>query len=256
MSTATATRARIRNFGQDDQRDQFAAKYGSADYETVGRAIAAAQPTRQEATVTEPTEPTVADFVAPNEGSIATLYDLSASRTPWVKAADIAKWLEKASAKDVAEKVDWLETQPVAHRNEVQDDRAWKQEAAAREAEQERQAYEGKMRRDSARVEVPAGRYAVRVEGVVKFYKVDRPTEGRWKGYTFVAAQASDDLHPIRARHAREAVLASIAEAGIEASMALYGRELGKCGHCGRTLTDEESRAYGIGPVCRGKMGF
>jgi len=31
----------------------------------------------------------------------------------------------------------------------------------------------------------------------------------------------------------------------------LYGTELGECGVCGRTLTDEKSRAYGIGPVCR-----
>jgi hypothetical protein len=36
-----------------------------------------------------------------------------------------------------------------------------------------------------------------------------------------------------------------------------YGMLIGKCGVCGRTLTDEESRANGIGPVCaeRGLMG-
>lgn len=36
-----------------------------------------------------------------------------------------------------------------------------------------------------------------------------------------------------------------VAEAGIR-----FGLELGICGHCGRELTDEESRARGIGPVC------
>ena len=30
----------------------------------------------------------------------------------------------------------------------------------------------------------------------------------------------------------------------------------GSCGHCGRTLTNEESRARGIGPICAGKMGW
>jgi uncharacterized protein DUF6011 len=35
--------------------------------------------------------------------------------------------------------------------------------------------------------------------------------------------------------------------------MVRYGQELGECGHCGRTLTDEASRAAGIGPVCASK---
>ena len=39
--------------------------------------------------------------------------------------------------------------------------------------------------------DVPAGRYALVAEdGVVKFYVVDRPTEGKWAGRTFVSAQA------------------------------------------------------------------
>lgn len=34
------------------------------------------------------------------------------------------------------------------------------------------------------------------------------------------------------------------------------GRELGHCGVCGRTLTDEESRARGIGPICAENNGW
>jgi len=30
-----------------------------------------------------------------------------------------------------------------------------------------------------------------------------------------------------------------------------YGRLIGDCCRCGRQLTDETSRALGIGPVCR-----
>lgn len=100
----------------------------------------------------------------------------------------------------------------------------------------------------------PAGRYAVEINGVVKFYKVDIPTEGRWAGFTFVKVQASDDLYPVKGA-SREIVLDAIAEDPREA-MLRYGREIGRCGHCGRTLTDAESRAYGIGPICRQKVSF
>lgn len=34
---------------------------------------------------------------------------------------------------------------------------------------------------------------------------------------------------------------------------ALFGREIGRCGCCGKSLTDEISRAEGLGPICRGR---
>lgn len=37
-------------------------------------------------------------------------------------------------------------------------------------------------------------------------------------------------------------------------AMERYGREIGKCGRCGRHLTDEVSRALGLGPECASKM--
>lgn len=105
-------------------------------------------------------------------------------------------------------------------------------------------------------VDVPAGRYAIVTDdGTVKFYKVDRPTEGRWSGYTFVKVQASDEWHQIRDRHSRNAILRSIAADPIGA-MRRYGMELGQCGNCGRTLTDETSRQMGIGPDCAQALGL
>lgn len=104
--------------------------------------------------------------------------------------------------------------------------------------------------------EVPEGRYAVvdPTDGVLKFYRVDRPTEGRWAGRTFVKVQASDELH--RVSYTRtSAVLAEIAKDPRAASLR-YGQELGKCGVCGRTLTDESSRSAGIGPICASKQGW
>lgn len=100
-------------------------------------------------------------------------------------------------------------------------------------------------------VAVPEGRYAVEVDGVLKFFKVDCPTEGRWAGYTFIKVQASDEWYPV-GRASRQAILAKIAEDPKAASIR-YGHELGACGVCGRTLTDEASRAAGIGPVCAEK---
>lgn len=101
----------------------------------------------------------------------------------------------------------------------------------------------------------PSGRYAVVEDGVVKFYKVDLVTEGKWSGHVFVKVQASDDLFAVRSPSARKEILDAIAE-DPESAMLMYGQELGKCGHCGRTLTDEDSRAAGIGPVCRRKVSF
>lgn len=110
--------------------------------------------------------------------------------------------------------------------------------------------------------EVPEGRYAVEVPGgedtdgepVLRFFRVDRPTEGRWAGRTFVKIQAGDDFLPYRGEKTRR-VLDAIAQ-DPRAAAIRYGHELGVCGRCGRTLTDADSRAAGIGPVCATKAGW
>lgn len=98
---------------------------------------------------------------------------------------------------------------------------------------------------------VRAGRYALVHADGIKFYRVTEG-KGRWAGRTFIEAQASDDHHPIRNAEARQTILKAIAENPLEAEQR-YGQELGCCSRCGRTLTDETSRAYGIGPDCRSK---
>lgn len=102
--------------------------------------------------------------------------------------------------------------------------------------------------------DVPEGRYALDTDEGVKFYRVDRPSTGKWQGWTFVKVQASDDYWPIKGE-SRRPILEAIA-ADPQGASARYGHELGHCGVCGKTLTDEESRARGIGPVCAGKMGW
>ena len=104
--------------------------------------------------------------------------------------------------------------------------------------------------------DVPAGRYAIvdEADGRIRFFVVDRPTEGRWAGRVFVSEQASDEKFPVRGARRGE-VLAAIAVDPREA-MIRYGHELGRCGNCGRTLTDETSRAMGIGPDCARALGI
>jgi hypothetical protein len=94
---------------------------------------------------------------------------------------------------------------------------------------------------------VPAGHYAVSIDGVVKFFFLD--TSG------MLYAQASDDLHPIKVAAHRAEIL-DLVKVDTEAASKLYGREIGRCGICNRTLTDEVSRANGIGPVCASKQGW
>lgn len=97
------------------------------------------------------------------------------------------------------------------------------------------------------------GHFAVRdAEGVVKFYRVKLVTGGNWAGKVFVDAQASDDFHPVRNPAVLETILGGIL-ANPQAAATLYGTELGQCYRCNRTLTDETSRALGIGPECRSK---
>lgn len=104
--------------------------------------------------------------------------------------------------------------------------------------------------------DVPEGRYAIDIDDTVKFYRLDRPTTGRWAGFVFLKVQASDDFHPIKNTETKKKVLQAIMDAGPAEAARRYGIELGHCGVCGRTLTDEVSRAYGIGPICRERTGW
>lgn len=114
-------------------------------------------------------------------------------------------------------------------------------------------------RQQEVAVDVPAGRYAVATEdgavNALAFYKVDRPTEGRWAGYVFVKLMVSDDEQKL-SRQAGQAVLKKIAAIGAEAASAAYGHHIGECGVCGRTLTNDDSRARGIGPKCAAGLGW
>jgi hypothetical protein len=100
--------------------------------------------------------------------------------------------------------------------------------------------------------EILDGNYAVREDGVVKFYRVSTNK----KGYKNVQVRASDNLFMLFGK-ASIAVLHRIVEAGLAESRMLFVTELGRCCKCGRSLTDEVSRSNalengGYGPDCVG----
>lgn len=109
-----------------------------------------------------------------------------------------------------------------------------------------------KNTRTEVSYDVPEGRYAVEVGGVLRFYHV-KHGKGRWDGRIFVNRQSSDEILRISRPEQAEA-LRLISEDPQEA-MLQYGRKLEHCGHCGRALTDKESREAGIGPRCAAKLG-
>lgn len=98
------------------------------------------------------------------------------------------------------------------------------------------------------RGDVPAGHYAIVSEGHndLFFVRVDRPKSGRT--YVKMIVGGHPDQNVAYGRVA--GILDRIAAAGVDAAARLYGQEIGRCCRCNRSLTDETSRAAGIGPEC------
>lgn len=101
---------------------------------------------------------------------------------------------------------------------------------------------------------VLAGRYGIDTTGDDRFtndttfFKVWVGDRGGWNVRMF----KSDDEMPL-AFPTQLAVLKVIAKDPAKA-MALFGHEFGRCGLCGRGLTNDLSREIGIGPVCRERL--
>lgn len=108
------------------------------------------------------------------------------------------------------------------------------------------------------------GRFAVRPDDFSpwQFLRLSRPTKGRHAGWLRVQSQHSDMLSSVasirvgggasqRYLHAPNYLTAlrllvcDPVRATIE-----YGRRKNRCSRCGKTLTDDRSRFYAIGPEC------
>ena len=94
------------------------------------------------------------------------------------------------------------------------------------------------------------GYYAVYFEDRLRFYRV-KEGKGYKAGRFFLDRFKSDELMTIRYNE-RVAVLDAINADPATAQMR-FAKELTRCFCCGRMLTDELSRARGIGPDCFGR---
>jgi len=97
-------------------------------------------------------------------------------------------------------------------------------------------------------------RFAITMDDSLHFFEASLPQKGKWAGSLFLHEQAGDMFYRVRGWDRELAILTALG-ADVVAAVATYGQEIGDCGICGRTLTDEESRDRGIGPVCLRKMG-
>ncbi len=87
---------------------------------------------------------------------------------------------------------------------------------------------------------LPAGYYAVEVDGWLRFFRV--------KPSGHILAQRGDELYALDT--AEQARVGSAIAEDLPGALAAYGREIGRCGRCGSELTNAESRARGLGPDC------
>lgn len=101
--------------------------------------------------------------------------------------------------------------------------------------------------------DIAAGRYALTTEeGEMRFFRVARPTEGKYAGRTFLEEQSGDTYEPIRGADAYP-FLDKIKADPFGAQIA-YGHATGVCARCGRSLTDPASVEAGMGPECRSRV--
>lgn len=108
---------------------------------------------------------------------------------------------------------------------------------------------------------IPAGYYAT-PSGTgtndLDFWRVDVPKKGKWEGFSFArrilgggsgTEMRTIDLDNIQQRRA----LAAIQQAGLDEAGLAFAMAIGRCRKCGLILTDDESRARGMGPTCAAK---
>lgn len=180
--------------------------------------------------------------------------------TPEQRIANLSAHLPEMTANQVSAIIDWARQHPKKtvtehptaiptritepgwrpdHTDETDDD-VW---------------FMAKGRGDDEKI-VPRGSYGLETPGDqfandTTFFSVWVKDDGsRWTVRMYV----SDERVKLP-RRLQYQILDSIAEDPAEAA-ALYGKEIGKCGICSRKLTNDESRARGIGPVCAERWGW
>jgi hypothetical protein len=108
---------------------------------------------------------------------------------------------------------------------------------------------------------VPAGKYAtvgVTADGVVEFWEVSKPTEGKWAGRIFInmLVGSPGDWRSIRTSHIVTTAAGDLIAADPQGAARLFGYKTKTCGKCGSPLSHVRSRAAGYGKHCAELIGW
>jgi len=106
---------------------------------------------------------------------------------------------------------------------------------------------------------VPEGKYAIaNDDGVIAFWEVSKPTEGRYAGRCFAnqIVGSPRDWRRLRSPGVTVAHAMAIIEADPVAAATLFGIKTKSCGRCGSPLSNIRSRAAGFGETCAERVGW
>lgn len=109
---------------------------------------------------------------------------------------------------------------------------------------------------------IPDSRYALvdGPDGNARFYGVNTPEHGKWRGFTFVVhlvgRPGAYAEYPVKGEWRALTLAALAVPADAEAAARLYGRLTDTCGRCGSELSNVQSRCAGYGETCAGHLGW
>ena len=108
--------------------------------------------------------------------------------------------------------------------------------------------------------DVPEGKYAVENnEGIIQFWEIDKPTQGKWAGRTFInmLVGSPGSWRTLRQtpRVTRNEAMEKI-KADPAGAARLFGIKTRTCGRCSSPLSNIRSRAAGYGHHCANLVGW
>lgn len=118
----------------------------------------------------------------------------------------------------------------------------------------------GVPRQTAMGTKVPESRYAVRnlagASNDITFFSV-KNGKGKWEGMQFVSRLVGGGVgsfveYPVKG--APKAIVLSKIAADPQSAAKAFADEFSVCARCGRTLTDDDSRARGLGADCAEKF--
>ena len=93
-------------------------------------------------------------------------------------------------------------------------------------------------------------------QGKPVFYEISVGKKGRWEGFQFLSRLVGHpgdfQRFPVKGESKKQVLLAIAADA--KGAAVNYAKEFKRCGVCNSPLSDPESLAAGIGPVCAAKF--